>query len=1029
VLVTEDQMPITLLVAPAASGKTKYCIQRVREIHTTQPLANTWVVLPDWSQVFNFRRRLASAGGVIGPRVGTFDDLHREILRQAGLLLPRTSEPIGNHLLLSAIHSLMDKKQLDHYASIAYKPGFLSVIRTRITELKRARVTPQQFLSRAKQSDAALTELGRIYEAYEAALDQLGWADREGFDWRAAEALEVQTDLASNWAFLAVDGFDSFNSSQLATLKALSKRLPEILITLPGEVNRSRSVHRRFTQSLETITAALPTADITSSELDPKLPDPLASIERGLQEPGARLVPMSDHVDCIEVQDHAQEAREALRWLKARIVRDKVLRRSCAVVVPDVTRYQPYLQEAASEFGLPIRFPYGRQLSTAPSIAILLEILDLPLRNWPRRATLDAFRSPYFDFASLGLTTADAAALEIASLHGQVVAGMDQWTEALRWLATAEASSEEDLEEALSALNPPRGAEAERLMRAMQALAHRLAPPDSQTITAWVRWLEDLLDELHFFETSDTPRDIAAHKFLREALRALVLAESVAGKTTLKYAAFLTELRRTLEATTYHEPSEWKMQKVSVLMAHEARGLRFDAVAVLGLSEGMFPEVEREDPFLADSLRLELGLEPRLGRHQNSLFYQAITRADKYLLLSRPYLADDGEQWEPSPFWRAATSLLEGESHLIQPQAQRPLPEAASAEELLFWAVRREKLPAQYEETLLSRWEQLRHARDVLSERRIPSDENLHDGSLAEIAQVIAAKYGSQYLWSATRLETYGTCPYMFFVSNAMDLEAVEPPTLGFDARQLGSMLHTILENIYRTAGDPADPESVLSRLPAIAQAEFEMAPKTYGFRPTMLWELEQENLLQALEKTVHAIAEVGEGWVPIAFEQAFGILGNPPLEIRLAKETLRLRGLIDRVDQDSSGNLRIVDYKTGSGHLSKGDLLEGRRLQLPLYALGARDALGLGQPVEGFYWAILAARHGSLRLGSFTIKRNGEEIQGPQAAIEVAKNHIQRIVDGVRSGKFMPVAPRGGCPSYCPASAWCWHYASTGWR
>ena len=45
----------------------------------------------------------------------------------------------------------------------------------------------------------------------------------------------------------------------------------------------------------------------------------------------------------------------------------------------------------------------------------------------------------------------------------------------------------------------------------------------------------------------------------------------------------------------------------------------------------------------------ELNLEPRLGREQAGLFYQAVTRADNFLLLTRPTLAGDGERWEGFP--------------------------------------------------------------------------------------------------------------------------------------------------------------------------------------------------------------------------------------------------------------------------------------------------------------------------------------------------------------------------------------------
>jgi RecB family exonuclease len=161
-----------------------------------------------------------------------------------------------------------------------------------------------------------------------------------------------------------------------------------------------------------------------------------------------------------------------------------------------------------------------------------------------------------------------------------------------------------------------------------------------------------------------------------------------------------------------------------------------------------------------------------------------------------------------------------------------------------------------------------------------------------------------------------------------------------------------------------------------------------------------------------------------MAYEQAFGIQDTPPLEIDLDGEKVLLRGLIDRIDQNADGSLRVVDYKTGSTHLTKEDLIHGRRLQLPLYALAAKEALKLGEPVEGMYWKIRAAASGSLTLSTF----KSDTGIGIEVAIQTSKEHLTRILKGIRAGDFPPAPPKGGCPEYCPATQWCWRYQKGGW-
>jgi hypothetical protein len=164
----------------------------------------------------------------------------------------------------------------------------------------------------------------------------------------------------------------------------------------------------------------------------------------------------------------------------------------------------------------------------------------------------------------------------------------------------------------------------------------------------------------------------------------------------------------------------------------------------------------------------------------------------------------------------------------------------------------------------------------------------------------------------------------------------------------------------------------------------------------------------------------------------------QPPLELELDGRVVRVRGVVDRLDRRPDGRLRVIDYKTGRGRLNPAELNDGRRIQLPLYALAAQEALGLGQVVDGFYWAILAAERGALRLSNY---RAPEEVGlggaspeaggsggatlevGPAAAYATARAHVRRAVEGISAGRYPPIPPPAGCPDYCPAAAWCWRF------
>jgi ATP-dependent helicase/DNAse subunit B len=570
----------------------------------------------------------------------------------------------------------------------------------------------------------------------------------------------------------------------------------------------------------------------------------------------------------------------------------------------------------------------------------------------------------------------------------------------------------------------PRGENASKFQQLLNAVFQRITPADqSRTQTQWISWLEDLLDQLDFYPRTDNERDQTAANVFREVLRSLVLVESVTGVRPVIYEDFIGDLFSTLQSKGTHEPFHRNRPELLIARLTEARGIRFKAVAILGLSEGSFPVNEKPDPFLDEELRLALGLEPRLNREQAGLFYQAVTRTNQYLLLTRPYLSADGEPWEESSYWSATKKLFDHSTITrVNPEQPLPLTETASSQELLFEAVRTSELPKRYAE-FLHRWQNLQQVREVLHARRAKEANSPYEGDLALLAESINQRYPENYTWSATRLENFSNCPYQFYVSNLLELEARELPKLGLDSRQLGSMLHKILENTYLNTQDRTDLQSLLNSLIVECDREFADAPRTYGFRPSALWQIEQEQLLEKLKETIIALVEFSQ-WTPTHFEEKFGIGNQSPLTIKLQDESIKIRGVIDRVDRNQEdGTLRVIDYKTGSAHLSPNDLKRGYRLQLPVYALAARDALKLGTVSDGIYWQIMQAKPSNIRLERFS----NNDIKGIEVAFETLLSHLERIMTGIRSAEFPPQPPQGGCPDYCPAAQWCWRY-TPGW-
>ncbi|PKO21762.1 MAG: hypothetical protein CVU38_13095 [Chloroflexi bacterium HGW-Chloroflexi-1] len=468
-------MPSQILLASAGHGKTAHVIQAIRGL---PPLSPVRVLVPDQMEAVAFRGRLARAGGALGVEVQTFYGLYADVLALAAGsgARPQGKSDQGMARLLPAVrHRLIQHiaerlsaaGQLPYYAPVCRASGFARMLGDLFGELKRARIFPEDLEQALTAREPRLSELARLYAAYQTWLLDTGWVDADGQGWLAVIALEEDPDRLADLMLLAVDGFDEFNPTQLHLLRLLAGRAATTIVTLTGDPeNPGRLAHRRFARARAALVEALgaepdapdPLAPCpvregetwrlsrvgfsAESNLTPRPPSlpgkgepplseagrgrpaPLSHLEKNLFEPAASPAHAGDVVAFLEAQNRAAEAREALRWLKACLVRDGASLADVAVVARDVTPYRPFLEEVAAECGMPLRFASGAALRANPAIAALLNLLALPLEpfDWAPRALLDALTSPYFDWSGCDLHGHRRGDLSVVAPSPSVVA-------------------------------------------------------------------------------------------------------------------------------------------------------------------------------------------------------------------------------------------------------------------------------------------------------------------------------------------------------------------------------------------------------------------------------------------------------------------------------------------------------------------------------------------------------------------------------------------------------------------------------
>ncbi len=286
------------------------------------------------------------------------------------------------------------------------------------------------------------------------------------------------------------------------------------------------------------------------------------------------------------------------------------------------------------------------------------------------------------------------------------------------------------------------------------------------------------------------------------------------------------------------------------------------------------------------------------------------------------------------------------------------------------------------------------------------------DGNVSTVVTSVPSPATGE-LVSATRLETWSSCPMKYLLGHVLRIPVEEQPErlLEFSPLDRGTLVHAVLEDFVgeelakpETARVPPGapwPSAAFDRIREIAAGHAADAEARGLTGKSALWELHREAIEEDLVQFLAVDGEerVATGAVPVSVEFPFGFDDVAPVEVAVPDgSVVRFRGRADRVDRRPDGGFVVLDYKTGrqpeepSG--CAGDpTWAGTRLQLPLYAAAARAQLGTDD-VEAAYWYVSEK-------GGF----GRAEIVLDEPTDDRFRDVVGRIVAGIDAGIF-PAAP-----------------------
>jgi ATP-dependent helicase/DNAse subunit B len=609
----------------------------------------------------------------------------------------------------------------------------------------------------------------------------------------------------------------------------------------------------------------------------------------------------------------------------------------------------------------------------------------------------------------------------------------------------------------------------------------RIDAPEFEECAACRKFLKMLLESLSKLRSAADWA--AAASIARSILKPLLPADIEGRKEAFAILDSIAELDQTgvkprpdlfvMAAESMLESSavrggSFERDGVAVMDIMECRGLSFGAVFIPGLTEQRFPARPAADPILLDEERVRLniafagsaGFPISAGRadEEKILFTIAVQAARERVVLSFPRLdVSSAHALVPSYFLLRTLEAALGRPASYEDCRGAPIvryagigrfagKEAVSEWEFDLNAVSLAHAGALKPSALAFLFKEVpQFHRSALMQhaRWVKKEFTEFDGNAGA-----AFPFDAAAPLTASMLETYGACPFRYFLRYVLKLDDFAEVERGdlLDGLQAGSIIHDALKRLYeRWAEDGLFPLSKVDpRMEKDIAREVRLAADKCLSEESEPPPVFLDVALGRVESLIKSVVEFEAGredserFMPRFFEITFGYperkkFGENALELGAARfalesgETLSFRGRIDRIDVSAdSKTIRVVDYKTGKipDDFRKKDAVSedvpdpfdgGERLQHAIYLLAASaDAKALG----------VKSSDCSVRSGYYFLKK-AEKRREPFLYIDGSRwkdfepqfrKIAAHFVKGMGSGMFFPYpgvdkANCGNCP------------------
>ena len=968
-------MSLRIIYGKSGTGKSTYIFNEIAD-RIKKGEDKIYIITPEQFS-FTAEKKLLDtieSSSVISAEVLTFARMAYRVLKETGSATLTNLSSSGKSMLIYNILS----KEKDNLKFIGKSSENIDMIGTQITEFKKHGITPENLKNVMESTEdkylkSKLNDMFNVYEKYAEEISSR-YIDENDNLTLLAERLELVHDFEN--ATIYIDEFVGFTMQEYEIIKKLLRVTKEVNITVCTNdtalsENKDTDIFYSNKQTLDRLfnLAKNEGVQIENSvllEAEHRFKNgELSHLEQNIYAfPYKKYTGEIENIALFLSKNQYSEIEELAKEI-VKLVRDKNYRyKDISVITKDLEGYSNLCKVIFAKYNIPVFIDEKKDLSQNVLVQYILSLINIFSKNWSANSVLEYIKTDLID---------DVDEFDIWKLENYVL----RWgIKGSKWYNGDWVFYEETEEEQEKILHIR-----EKIIKPLLDFKNDLARHKSiESITKRLyeflmenninTKIEEKIVELEDIGEIEKAKEYeTSYKIIIEVLDDIV---SVLGDEKVTFEKYAEILKIGLGNSGLGK-IPGTQDEVTVGDVDRSRSHKVKAVFIIGLNDGMFPNVNKNEGFFNDQdreLLKQKGAELAKGTLEklyddNFNIYKAFSTAEEKIYLSYSSSDLEGKSLRPSILVNRVKKIfpkLEERSDVVKTQSE-VITQMSTFEELL------QKLSEfrdgeEIEEewfAIYNYYANIEEWKDKLKNSLKALNYNIETEKID--TENIQKLYGDTLKTSVSRLEQYRSCPFSYYLKYGLNLS--ERQEFKVQALDTGSFMHDVIDSFFDKLQERAikvkglEQEDIDKIVDEIINEKLALK-KNYIFTSIPKYIVLANRLRKVIKKSMKYIID------SLKYSD-FEVMGHemefkngkeyPAIQISLDNgKKVEVTGKIDRIDiaKTPEGNyIRIIDYKSSAKDINLNEVVAGLQIQLLTY-LDAVCSIEDLIPAGAFYFNLI---------------------------------------------------------------------------